>query len=300
MVLIILGLVGGCGPLSSLGDLPTDTGTGGTQGTGSGEDGGTTTDTSDVPDPPPTESGTDSDPGTSGTETPVDPCGDPGVPGSQCDLWSESCPVGCKCMPWDKDGGSSWNATRCSPLDPNPKGPGQPCTVEGYLASGVDDCAKHSMCWDPDPETNEGTCVPFCLGTADDPSCSDECSTCVIGNGGILTLCLPVCDPLVQDCPAQEGCYPVEDAFVCAPDASEGSGKHGDPCDFTNDCDPGLACLEIDAVAGCAGTVGCCTSFCAPLSPCPDEDLGMQCVDWFDGPPPNPCQHEVGICRLPP
>ncbi len=39
-------------------------------------------------------------------------------------IWAQDCPEGEKCMPWANDGGGSWNATRCSPLDPNPSAVG--------------------------------------------------------------------------------------------------------------------------------------------------------------------------------
>jgi len=49
----------------------------------------------------------------------------------ECDVWSQDCPSGEKCMPWVSDGGSSWNATRCTSLTNDPNQPGDPCTVEG-------------------------------------------------------------------------------------------------------------------------------------------------------------------------
>ncbi len=46
-----------------------------------------------------------------------------------CDLWSQDCPPGEKCMPWANDGGNTWNATRCTPIDDDPRSVGEPCTV---------------------------------------------------------------------------------------------------------------------------------------------------------------------------
>ena len=34
----------------------------------------------------------------------------------ECDIWADDCPRGTKCMPWAADGGSTWNATKCSRL----------------------------------------------------------------------------------------------------------------------------------------------------------------------------------------
>lgn len=120
-------------------------------------------------------------------------------------------------MPWASDGGNSWNANRCSPLSPTPAAIGDPCTVEGSAVSGIDDCDLAAMCWQVDPETNEGTCIGLCEGSAAMPTCATEGTVCGISNDGVLPLCYVPCDPLAPMCPDGLTCFPLDDAFVCAP-----------------------------------------------------------------------------------
>ena len=217
----------------------------------------------------------------------------------ECDLWSQDCPEGDKCTPWDSDGGSSWNASKCVPVDPAPQLPGDACTTEGGPASGVDNCAKGSMCWDVDAETGEGVCIALCEGTnAEDATC-DPGFTCKIPADGVLILCLPVCDPLSQDCPAGDLCLPYVDAFICVADASGEGGFYGDPCEYANACKLGLYCLNPEYVEGCQAA-GCCTPFCDinEANTCPGET--QECIPWYeewDMPPPGLAS--VGFCGVP-
>ncbi|RMG95553.1 MAG: ribulose phosphate epimerase [Deltaproteobacteria bacterium] len=236
----------------------------------------------------------------------MDPDGGMGT--MECDVWTQDCPDGEKCMPWANDGGNSWNATKCSPIDPNPKQPGDTCTVEGNGVSGVDDCAKASMCWDVDPETNMGTCVPFCTGSPDMPMCENPNDSCLIANDGVLILCLPGCDPLLQDCPDGNVCIPNTsgDGFACVLDASGGMGTAGTPCEFANVCNPGLLCLNAEFVPGCMGSQGCCGPFCDLTDPnassmCANAYTtpGADCVPFFEMGMEPPGQEDVGICIIP-
>jgi hypothetical protein len=220
--------------------------------------------------------------------------------GMDCDPWLQDCPAGQKCNPWSNDGGSSWNANACFPIDPMAVGVGQACTVQGSGTSGIDDCALGSMCWGVDTETNLGTCVALCTGSPFAPVCAAGTS-CVITNGGVITLCLPGCDPLLQDCAANEGCYLVNDDFICAPDASGVGGFDGDPCEFINVCAPGLMCVSASAVEGCFfGFAGCCTPYCdltLPGDPCPAA-LEV-CVPVYDVGMAPPGYEDVGVCSIP-
>jgi len=223
---------------------------------------------------------------------------DMGVPGP-CDTYDPDCPAGFKCTAYADDGGPSWNAMFCLPLDPDPVGVGEGCEVADSNVSGIDNCEDGSMCWDVDSETLEGDCVAFCGGTPDDPTCDAE-HTCVIANGGVLNLCMPYCDPLLQDCADGYACYPMNEAFICSPDASGEDGAYGDPCEYINVCDPGLACLVADVVPGCGGDVGCCSPFCALSDPGTCPGTGQECLAWFeDGAAPTPALQDVGICALP-
>ena len=225
----------------------------------------------------------------------------------ECDLFAQDCPEGEKCMPWANDGGSSWNATRCSPIDDNPGQPGDECTVEGSGTSGIDSCDLGSMCWDVDPETNIGSCVPMCTGDEANPICEDPDTSCSIANDGAIVLCLPACDPILQDCPEGQACYPIQDAWVCAPDASGETGVYGDPCEFINVCDPGYICLDASTVPtgqACEGAAGCCTAVCDLTDPqgdaqCEGAAGGQTCQPWYEEGNAPPGYEDVGACALP-
>lgn len=221
-------------------------------------------------------------------------------PQIECDPYLQDCPDGQKCNPWANDGGSSWNALRCVPVDTNPDQPGDTCTVQGSGVSGIDSCDVASMCWYFDAETSEGTCVAMCTGSAMDPDCNDPMASCVISNEGVLNLCLPSCDPLLQDCPENQGCYSVFGPFACAPDASgESFGSPGDPCEFINSCDPGNTCVDSDEFGpACVGASGCCSPFCDVSDPSCSMP-SHECVPFFDEGTAPAGLEDVGSCRLP-
>lgn len=222
----------------------------------------------------------------------------------ECSIWDQDCGEGEKCAPWANDGGSSWNATKCVALDANPGQPGDECTVEGSGVSGVDTCDVSSMCWDVDPETNMGNCVAFCTGSENAPTCDDPDTSCSIANDGVLVLCLPTCDPLlIGGCPDGQACYPIDDSFVCAPDASgEDQGADNDPCEFINACDAGTICVNADIVDGCpAGSGGCCQFVCdltddPTAAGCTDAE---SCEPWYEEGAVPPGYEDVGVCALP-
>lgn len=221
-----------------------------------------------------------------------------------CDVWTQDCDSGEKCMPWANNGGNSWNAAKCVPLDANASQIGDACNVEGSGVSGIDNCEVGSMCWNVDPETNEGTCVAFCNGTEANPICEDPGTSCNILNDGVLILCLPNCDPLLQDCVDGQACYPTNDTFSCVPDAGGETGLFGDPCAFLNVCDPGLFCANADGVPDCAGSNGCCSPFCDLSDPeatasCPGAAGGQECVAWYTEGQAPPGYENVGACLIP-
>ena len=227
---------------------------------------------------------------------------DGGGTGVECDVWNQDCPDGQKCMPWANDGGNSWNATKCSPVDANPNQVGDDCTTEGGGVSGVDTCDQSMMCWNVDADSGLGYCVAFCEGSPDSPTCSNPDNLCSIYNDGVLPLCLPKCDPLLQDCPTdRDVCVNSADGieFVCVLDASGEAGVYGDPCEFVNVCDAGLFCAAPANVPGCAST-GCCSPFCDMTdmgATCPD---GMQeCVAWYAEGEAPPGREDVGFCGIP-
>jgi len=229
------------------------------------------------------------------------PAPDGGLENHECDIWIDDCPPGFKCMPWANDGGGSWNATKCSPLAEDPNGVGDPCAVVQSGVGGIDDCEAHAMCWNVDPETNEGTCVALCTGGEANPTCADPCVSCFVSASGVVNLCLPICDPLAQDCVPGEACYPVNDTFSCAPDAGGDAGVLGDPCEYLNWCDPGLFCANADTLPNCAGPAGCCTRLCDASAADPCAGIaGTECVPYFEENQQPPCYGGVvGGCLLP-
>jgi hypothetical protein len=274
------------GSLTSVGDGDGDgdTGTSGADETGDADD----------------DDGDDTNPSSGFIDTQ-----DGGTAMFECDIWGQDCPEGQKCMPWDNSGQGAWNATKCTPLDPNPAQPGDECTVEGSGVSGIDNCAAASMCWAVDPETNTGTCVAFCSGTEASPNCDDPGTTCSITNSGTLILCLPACDPLQQDCDDGQACYPVSAEFICAPNAAAADGgNYGDPCEFLNVCNPGLFCAAAAGVPNCQGAQGCCSEFCTLGDPdgdaqCQGSGGGQQCTAYFEEGQAPPDYIDVGVCVIP-
>lgn len=215
----------------------------------------------------------------------------------ECDVWTQDCDEGEKCAAWANDGSSSWNAARCVPIDADPVGPGETCTVEGTGTSGIDNCDADSMCWAVDAETNEGTCVALCDGSPEAPTCAPEATACSIANQGVLILCLPICNPIADECGEGQGCFPVGEFFQCAPVA--GGGEPGDGCEFLNACNDGSACVSPALVPGCGGA-GCCSSYCDLSAKDPGCLEGQECLPWYEmGQEPDECLEGIGICGTP-
>lgn len=216
----------------------------------------------------------------------------------ECDLFAQDCAAGEKCNAWSSDGDSSWDATKCVPLDPNPDPVGAPCTVEGGGTSGVDSCDKGAMCWGVDAQTGEGTCVEICTCSFDNPICTTPNTTCIISNNNSLVLCLPVCDPLDPGaCDGGDVCIsnPSGEYFICVIDASGDEGQAGDPCEYLNACDPAHACLEPSLFPGCdPQSIGCCVPFCSVSGmDCPQ---GSSCTPWYEQGQAPKCFEDVGVC----
>ncbi len=137
----------------------------------------------------------------------------------ECDVFMQDCAKGEKCMPWANDGGDIWNASRCTPIDPAPVPPGEPCTVGGSPSSGIDSCVLGAMCFHVDPETNLGVCIEMCSNSEEAPVCLE--GTCVAQFEGAVPLCFETCDPEAMTCADGEACEPVADETldtdVCVP-----------------------------------------------------------------------------------
>jgi hypothetical protein len=238
------------------------------------------------------------------------PVPDVGDSAFQCDIFTQDCPVGQKCTPYNSESPEipdTWDGWRCTPLAEDPVPPGEPCHTEGGPTSGIDDCELGAMCYSVDPDTLEGACVNLCMGSADAYFCEDPSTVCEIETGGPVLVCLPICDPVVQDCPAGQACYPIQEDWFCRPDASGDLGAYGDPCEFITVCDPGLICLDASTVPpgqACEGAAGCCTEVCDITDPAGDMQCtgaaeGQACVPWYEDGEAPPRWEDVGACMLP-
>ena len=221
------------------------------------------------------------------------------ITGGECDVFKQDCPADEKCVAFADGGGGAWNAIKCV-KETGKKIAGDVCMTEGGGASGKDDCAKGNMCWNVN-DKNEGICVALCTGTEMAPKC-DPGFACAIANDGVLNLCLPSCDPLLQDCDGTDLCIPNGDGFICVLDASGDMGKELDPCMFANSCDKGLLCLNTTfASPDCMkGSTGCCSPFCDFAKQDTICPKGTECVQWFDPMMPiPPGLEDVGVCAIP-
>lgn len=220
-----------------------------------------------------------------------------------CDPFAQDCPEGQKCSPYDSGFGSdAWDNTRCVPIAPNPKPPGEPCSAPEGPTAGIDDCAEGSFCWKVDKNTLIGTCVAQCVGSYGTPSCDDPTLQCAITNHNALTVCLPPCDPVEPVCPPDDACLPLmidDSQFVCVPDASGDEGQTFDPCEMVNGCDPGLLCANAALADECDANAasGCCLPFCdLDTWQCPGA--GQECLPWFQEDAPAGLE-DLGVCGSP-
>jgi hypothetical protein len=141
---------------------------------------------------------------------------------------------------------------------------GAECT-EAAAVGGTDNCVRGNDCY-------RGTCMEICTTVND--QCSD--GSCVpfsdgAGNPLPINICLPNCNLLTQDCPAEgEGCYLAGNA-VCV---GAGTADLGETCMFANSCLPGMVCVGSDE----GGFV--CRNFCGPWEETFDETSGevLQCA----------------------
>ena len=219
-----------------------------------------------------------------------------------CDVWQSDCPEGQKCAP-ASNGEAPFGSSRCVPVVPEPDGLYEPCEALGTFSDGLDTCGAQTMCLDVELDTKTGTCLGLCTGSADAPVCADPDAICLVASPGMLNVCRPTCDPLLQDCISDHVCLPnlqIADA-VCVSDASGEDGQLFDPCDFPNDCDPGLICVGSSSASECDPMANrCCLPFCdtSEVNTCPGQD--QVCLGWFpDGVGP-PALADLGVCSVPP
>lgn len=181
---------------------------------------------------------------------------------------------------------------RCVPIAEETVTLGERCVPLGE-EPGHDNCEDGTVCWDI--MNGEGTCLGFCEGSADNPSCEDG-YVCNWGKSWVAGLCTPVCDPLsTSDCPETCGCYWASIDFLCLPRTS--NIATGEPCGFINDCAPLNICADAEVVPNCEGSA-CCAAYCdLAVGSCgPDTS----CVAFFEDGTAPPLYENVGICVVPP
>jgi hypothetical protein len=175
-----------------------------------------------------------------------------------CDPGRQNCPDGLVCS----------EAGDCRPLGESPARLGEACEEEdetGPLA-----CAQGLVCIGDDlvDGSPEGACFAGCafenkscpLGTTCDPE---------------WEFCARRCDPLAQDCDADEVCYPSGPDGICVPSKNRGMWE---PCRMERNwssgfsCAPGLICQRFAECDNDDPLGGCCVPLCHPAQPsCPSE-----------------------------
>ena len=218
------------------------------------------------------------------SKKPLDP------PPSECDIWGDDCPAGQKCVPYASDGFDTWSAAKCVPLAPDPKKPGEACTVMIDKYSGLDDCDRQAWCSDEDDDLS-GTCVPMCV--------NQDAPMCPIGTGctswdQVLNICVPGCNPLADECGGDLCLHNAVDLYFTCQLPSEDVPLFGE-CMWFNACAAGLQCVIVDGVAPCGDAFGCCLPYCDLSAPgaCPDP---LECVPIYDPGQAPPGFEDVGEC----
>lgn len=203
------------------------------------------------------------------------------------------CPFDEKCMPWSSSGGSGWDSTRCSPLDPRAVDVGEPCTVEGTVVSGFDNCVEGAICWGVDEATLTGTCRSFC-DTEVEGAC-DEGFQCAVFNDGTVPVCVEPCEPLgAPSCAEDEVCRLVSSVpgAFCLP-LEGGTIDHSGMACGDSACEPSEACVVGTFTPLCEDE--CCTPLCDLTDPAADEtcaaiDPTLSCAVAVDKDSPT------GVC----
>lgn len=230
--------------------------------------------------------------GSSGTTEPLD---------GECHARDQACPPGQKCTLVTVNE-QPWTASGCVPAQPDGGGFNAPCKVltPDEPFSGLDDCAIGFVCVNFDKTGEGGDCVEICDEDDECPNTNGGDAFCAIGRSSPLGICSALCDPLIQDCPAGQGCYGDSGwpGFLCIKSApQDGSGEDGSPCEFTNACAAGFSCVMASQVEGCdPGKSGCCTPYCTvgdEAACAPSEG----CVPFYEEPPVG--LEKVGVCMIP-
>lgn len=222
---------------------------------------------------------------------------DPADPETRC-LWNDlDCGCGYRCNTYAVEGDeySQWSHNGCFPVDPDHVELGDACESQEYPWSGLDNCPPGAQCQDWDRD-GVGTCKEFCDGDSN-YECSQPGAVPFVACQDCGCVCEVSCDPRLDECEEGEGCYLLSTIAQCGPDGSGDQGAFGDPCEYINACDPGLACVNAKAVPGCK-EASCCVPYCDIDEPiCPE---GTQCqLIWEPGEEATPILEGLGYCAAP-
>ncbi|PRP99985.1 hypothetical protein ENSA5_28000 [Enhygromyxa salina] len=247
-------------------------------------------------DATPTDGDGDGDPGDGDGDEGFVPMNDT-ISVTDCDPFAQDCPAGEKCVAYASTGGT-WDANKCVTVT-GAGTIGDQCTYAG-AAEGTDDCDENHVCWNALDVDGVlvGTCFPFCTGGADNPSCEDASQSCRVVNDGTIAVCLPNCDPLLQECDDGLGCYwsGGSQTFQCI--ITAGGIPTGEPCGFNNDCNPGHFCADAASLETCNGSA-CCATFCDVTEDPSTCVAPLECVSFFEEGVAPPLYVDLGLCILP-
>lgn len=208
---------------------------------------------------------------------------------AMCDPGTQDCPRGQKCTSFvSTPGGMTVDNTHCVDVIGDDLF-GESCE----RMADNDTCAAGFFCMTTvSGNTGTGVCLEYCsMGVP-----CEYGGECFAFNDNTLPLCQQLCDPLLQDCPGEQGCYAAFSSFVCAtPGPVGGMGDDGATCATIQGCNPGLLCQS--GTDGCQSDTGCCTPVC-DLAGAPDQCTSPEeCIQALEDPPPN--LQDVGYCGIP-
>lgn len=222
----------------------------------------------------PNDATMDSDDGTATTDNGFFP--------EECMLPGHTCPPGFKCVSY----GSLREDRGCFPVERDPDAVRDPCTYLDYangVLNALDSCDAFSVCFN-------GQCSPICEGP--DLSCPEGFTVCF--DAPSIEVCIPMCDPLKNECGADRECLYFSSYFSCSP-AGVDKGLW-ETCDNPNDCSPGEVCTSTQLAIECMSSK-CCDPLCAlGTDQCPGEQ--QKCVPFFMNGEGYPQYNNLGICSI--
>lgn len=135
--------------------------------------------------------------------------------------------------------------------------------LDGEACDDALDCAPGLDCTALD---GSGTCRRYCCDLNDTAGCpaGQFCRVLLADEGGAsgdgpVALCdgCDRCTPAATDeCPSEQGCYPLPGGAECTACLPGGSVPAGEPCEAANDCEPGAGCFAVE------GGERRCEAFC--------------------------------------